>query len=204
MVPSAFSASTAAGYAGFLSMFITRGIGLPDASIALRRKRLAAAVSRLAVNRKSIVCPGESSGIQRPVQILVLYFYVDIGLVDPIAVIGRLQMRSAAFVQLGCIYLHPAPNAARIHLDATFGHQLGDVLVGERISEIPAHAQHDHFSRVLASVEGVLRVDRHRLLPYQDAGSEVRNGTPDVLLVARQCAGADPVRPNAAAGTRVG
>src|SRR5882724_886942 len=46
-------------------MFITRGIGLPDASIALRRKRLAAAVSRLAVSRKSIVCPVESSARYR-------------------------------------------------------------------------------------------------------------------------------------------
>src|ERR1700716_3315937 len=61
MVPSAFSASIAAGYAGFLSTLITRGIGLPDASMALRRKRLAAAASRLAVSRKSIVCPVEST-----------------------------------------------------------------------------------------------------------------------------------------------
>ena len=38
MAPSAFSASTAAGYAGFLSTFITRGIALPDASIALAQK----------------------------------------------------------------------------------------------------------------------------------------------------------------------
>src|SRR5437016_2493944 len=50
-------------------------------------------------------------------------------------------MRSAAFVQLGRVGLHPSPNAAGIHLDTTLGHQLGDVLVGERISEIPAHAQ---------------------------------------------------------------
>jgi hypothetical protein len=50
-------------------------------------------------------------------------------------------MRSAAFVQLGCIGLHPAPNAAGIHPDTTFGQQFGDVLVGERIPEIPAHAQ---------------------------------------------------------------
>jgi hypothetical protein len=35
--PSAFNASTAAGYAGFLSTFITPGIALSDASIALRR-----------------------------------------------------------------------------------------------------------------------------------------------------------------------
>jgi hypothetical protein len=62
---SAFSASLSAlsiasiasidtRYAGFLSTFITRGRGLPDASIVLQRKRLAAAASRLAVRRRSI------------------------------------------------------------------------------------------------------------------------------------------------------
>src|SRR5260370_11995885 len=86
-------------------------------------------------------------------------------------------MRSAAFVQFGCIGLHPAPNAAGIHLDTTFGQQFGDVLVGERIPEIPAHAQNDHFSRVLAPFERIVQVDRHGILPYQDASSEVRNGT---------------------------
>ena len=85
-------------------------------------------------------------GIQRSIHILILAFYVDIGLVDPIALVRRLQMRSAAFVQLRCIGLHPAPNAAGIHLDTTFGQQLGDVLLGERIPEVPAHAQNDHFS----------------------------------------------------------
>jgi hypothetical protein len=47
-------------------------------------------------------------------------------------------MRSAAFVQLVCIGLHPAPNATGIHLDTTFGQQFGDVLVGERLLQIPA------------------------------------------------------------------
>src|SRR5258708_7406875 len=89
-------------------------------------------------------------------------------------------MRSAAFVQLGCIGLHPAPNAAGIHLDTTFGQQFGDVLVGERIPEIPAHAQNDHFSRVLAPFERIVQVDRHGILLYQDAGSEVRNRTPKI------------------------
>jgi hypothetical protein len=40
-------------------------MALPDAPIALRRKRLAAAVSRLAVSRKSIICPVESSARYR-------------------------------------------------------------------------------------------------------------------------------------------
>src|SRR5260370_32862566 len=38
--------------------------------------------------------------------------------------------------------------------------------------------QNDHFSRVLAPFERIVQVDRHGILPYQDASSEVRNGTP--------------------------
>ena len=63
-----------------------------------------------------------------------------IGLIDPIALVGRLQMRAAAFVQLECIRLHPTSNATAIHLDTTFGHQLRDMFVRQRISEMPAHA----------------------------------------------------------------
>src|SRR5260370_11909393 len=67
-----------------------------------------------------------------------------------------------------------------MQLDNTFGQQFGDVLVRERIPEIPAHAQNDHFFRVLAPFEWIVQVDRHGILPYQDAGSEVRNGTPKI------------------------
>ena len=65
LTASAVSASIAAGYDGFLSTLITRGIGLPDASIAFTRKRLAAAAWRFAVSRKSIVWPVESSARYR-------------------------------------------------------------------------------------------------------------------------------------------
>jgi hypothetical protein len=61
---------------------------------------LAAPVSRLAVRRKSIVCPVES---KRSIQILVLAPYLYIGLVDPIALVRRLQILSKAFVQFGTI-----------------------------------------------------------------------------------------------------
>jgi hypothetical protein len=53
--PSVFSFSTAAGKAGFWSTLMTRGTGFPGALRALRKKRSAAAVSRFAVSRKSIV-----------------------------------------------------------------------------------------------------------------------------------------------------
>jgi hypothetical protein len=118
-----------------LSTFITRGIGLPDASIAPTEE--AFGCGRIAFGREEKVdrLPGR---IQCSIQILVLAFELYISLVHPIALVGRLEMRSPAFVQLGHIGLHPAPNAAGIHLDTTFGHQLGDVQVGKRIPELPA------------------------------------------------------------------
>jgi hypothetical protein len=60
-MPSAVSASTAGGKAGFLSTLMTRGTGLPGDLRAMRKKRLAAAASRLAVSRKSILWPVEST-----------------------------------------------------------------------------------------------------------------------------------------------
>jgi 2-polyprenyl-6-methoxyphenol hydroxylase-like FAD-dependent oxidoreductase len=48
--------------------------------------------------------------------------------------------------------------------------QLGYVLVGEWVAEIPAHAQNDHLARVLAPFERIVWADRHGPLPYQDAG----------------------------------
>jgi hypothetical protein len=38
-----------------------------------------------------------------------------------------------------CIPSDPPPNAAGIHLDSAFRQHLGDVFVGQRISQVPAH-----------------------------------------------------------------
>ena len=67
----------AAGQAGFLSTFITRGIGLHDASIALTGR------------------------VQCSIQILVLALNLNAGLVDAIAFAGRLQKGMAAFIEFG-------------------------------------------------------------------------------------------------------
>jgi hypothetical protein len=85
-------------------------------------------------------------------------------------------VRPAPFVQLRRVGLHPAPNAAGIDLNTAFRYQLGDVFVGERITEIPTHAQNDHFSRKLATLEGIAAsIDMGSTLPI--AVYEVRNGT---------------------------
>ncbi len=43
------------------------------------------------------------------------------------------------------------------------------MLIRQRVSKIPTHAQNDQLSRVLPSFEWITRGDRHPLLPYQDA-----------------------------------
>jgi hypothetical protein len=124
--------------------------------------------------------------IQRSIHILVFAFDVYIGLINPIALVRRLQMRSAAFVQVGCIGLHPAPNTAGIHLDTTFGHQLGDVLVGERI---PGY-QRTHKTitspenwRPLNGLWGLIGMEFY---PTKMPGSQVRNRTLTSNAGARQ------------------
>jgi hypothetical protein len=59
--PDRFNSETAFGYDGFLSTLMTLGPGWPGERDAFCRKRLAAAASRLALRRKSIVAPVEST-----------------------------------------------------------------------------------------------------------------------------------------------
>src|SRR5215471_9722717 len=92
-MPSAFSVSTAGGKAGFLSTLMTRGAELPGELRALRKKRLAAAASLLAVSRNSI---GLTGRVHRTVEIFVLTFNLYIGLVGAVALVGGFQIWAAA------------------------------------------------------------------------------------------------------------
>src|SRR5262249_52595770 len=79
--------------------------GIAGELSALRKKRLAAVVSRWAVSRKSIVWPVESTARYR---YLSSPFHLYIGLVRVVALVRRLQVWSTALIQLGRIGLHPA------------------------------------------------------------------------------------------------
>lgn len=94
---------------------MTRGMGLNGKLNTFSKKRLVAAVSRLAVNGKSMVCPVESTA---RVQILVLPFNSYIGLVDTVAPIGAREMQLATLAQFRRVDLHPTPNTTGIHLQA--------------------------------------------------------------------------------------
>ena len=75
-------------------------------------------------------------GVDCSIQILVLAFDLYIGLVDPIAFVRGLQMWPTSLIQFWRIGLDPGPDAAGIHIDSAFGQNLGDVFVGQRISQV--------------------------------------------------------------------
>src|SRR5215469_10247971 len=77
-------------------------------------------------------------------------------------------MRPAASVQLRSIGLDPAPDATGIHLDTALGQELRDVLVGQRIPQIPTDAQKDHLTRKMAPFERIGRSDRHQVSTLPD------------------------------------
>jgi hypothetical protein len=72
--------------------------------------------------------------VHRALEIPVLPLDLDIRLVNAIPPVGRLQIRTAAFVEFESIDLHPAPDASGIPVHAAFGQEFGDVLVGQAIA----------------------------------------------------------------------
>src|SRR3954470_5883632 len=97
-----FMSATALGLAAFLSTVRVRGLTVFGRASALRKKRLAAAASRLALSRKSMVWPRLS------VQVHPLAFDLQIGLVAPPRAGGRAQMGPHPLLQLRRVGLDPA------------------------------------------------------------------------------------------------
>ena len=85
--PLALSSVTAQGYAGFLSTVMVRGFAMCGCPSTLRKKRLAAAASRLAESRKSIVWPRLSTARYRYVQRPFTFTYVSSTRQEPL--LGR-------------------------------------------------------------------------------------------------------------------
>jgi hypothetical protein len=161
MRPSAFSASIAAGYAGFLSTFITRGIELPDAAIALAQKAFGCGCVAFGREQKIDRLP---DGIERSIQTCPR--------LSPLYMSRRFDSAcwpassAAGSVCSTPVHIpHPTPIATGIKVDTKFGYQLCDMFVttadiGDTIARI-----NDHFSRVRAPLERIVWSDRHGLLP---------------------------------------
>src|SRR6059058_2807562 len=69
------------------------------------------------------------------------FFHLHVCLIYPPRIGGRLQMRSASFVEFRGIALHPAVDRGVVNAQSTLDHHLLKVAVAQRIAKIPAHAQ---------------------------------------------------------------
>jgi len=64
-----------------------------------------------------MVCPVES---RARYQVPVLAFHLNIGLVDPVGFVGRLQVRTAALIEFRPEDLDPTPDAGSVDMKASF------------------------------------------------------------------------------------
>src|SRR5580698_6706481 len=103
---------------------MTRGAGWFSPPKALVRKRSAAAASRLAERRKSIVAPVESTARYKYTH---LPFYPDVRLVHPPRVVCCLEPFAQAPIQLRGVPLDLASDGDVIHREPTLGQKRLDV-----------------------------------------------------------------------------
>src|SRR5271154_7103383 len=106
---------------------MTRGAGWFSPPKALVRKRSAAAASRLAERRKSIVAPVESTA---------RYKYTHLPLTRTYVSSTRLEPFAQALIQFRGVPLDPAPDGDVIHRESTLGQQVLDVAVRKREAQI--------------------------------------------------------------------
>src|SRR5271165_3085472 len=129
---------------------MTRGAGWFSPPKALARKRSAAAASRLADRRKSIVAPLQSTARYK---LDPLALDPDVGFVHSPTVVGRSEPRAQTSFHFWGIPLDPTPHRDVIGLQASLGKQLLDVPVRQGKAQIPTNRQKDDFRFELPPLE---------------------------------------------------
>src|ERR1700674_1847156 len=139
--------SIAAVLAPLLSMVIFSGV--PHWSMALRRKRAAALRSRLAVRRKSTVCPALSTARY----ILPLSLDADVRLVHAPARTHRALALPDDLIQHGRVLEHPAIQTGMVDVNAAREHHFFQLPIADGISHIPTDAPKDDVPLELAALK---------------------------------------------------
>src|SRR5215469_17898349 len=96
---------------------MTRGCGCDGWLRALRNSRLAAAPSRRADSRKSMVTPVESDG---RIEVTPTALHPNIGFIDTPGFVGRLEMTAQPLLEFRPVALNPSPDRGVVGLQAAF------------------------------------------------------------------------------------
>ena len=73
-----------------------------------------------------------SGRIHRPIQVPVSAFHLNIGFVDSVGFVGRLEVRAAALIEFRPKDLDPAPDAGSMNMKAAFIHEIRHLPVAQR------------------------------------------------------------------------
>ena len=87
----------------------------------------------------------------------------DIGLVNSPGIVGLLQERADAFIDLRCIMLNPTIDRRMVHRQSAFRHHFLQVSVAERITQIPSDAKQAYFWLEVTPFERVFHVIAYRV-----------------------------------------
>ena len=149
-------------------------------AMALRKNRLAAAASRRAARRKSIVCPRLSN---RPIEIRPASLHPNVGFVHPPGAVAHSQMRAGSLFKLRCVGLDPSEDRRVVDLDSAVEEHEFQIAVADREHQIPSHGPKDRLSCELPPLETITQThtDTRPIVPPQSYGksasSKVRNRT---------------------------
>src|SRR6202022_4171652 len=129
---------------------MTRGAGWFSPPKALARKRSAAAASRLAESKKSLVAPVESTAGYKYTH---LPLNRDVGLIHPPTVVGRSEPRSQSALNFWGVTLHPPPDGDVVDRKSALGKEFFHLAVGQREAQVPANRQQDDLRFELPPLE---------------------------------------------------
>src|SRR5581483_6249141 len=102
-----------------------------------------------------------------------------ISFIHPPAAVGPAHLPTDPPVQNRRIKQNPAGNGRMVNGQSTLGHHLLQIPVAQRIPQIPAHAQNDHFAPKVSSSKQCRLALAHSLHPTR--GRSISFATPPLL-----------------------
>src|SRR6202161_4286861 len=131
---------------------MVRGFTVWGCANALRKNRFAAAASRLAESRKSIVWPWLSTARYRYIQRPLTLTYVSSTRQEPLVMRGSGRMRFSS----SSVGLDPTEDGGVVHLHATIQQHELEITVADRKHQIPPDRPQDHLGGELPAFEGLI------------------------------------------------